>query len=109
MYISIVVYFTINITILNNVQGCNKYGLLECERILHEIKLLAFYDILDDRLDFNKKQKRFKSYAKWTRMYHGVLGRGVRVLLSTCINTEIAVRFPPVEGEEQVGFRLANK
>ena len=48
---------------LNDEQGCNKHGLPECEHILHKIELLALYDDLDDRMDLNNKQKRFKSYT----------------------------------------------
>ena len=41
---------------LNDAQGCNKCGLLECEHILHEIELLVFYDNLYVRLDRNNKR-----------------------------------------------------
>ena len=66
--------------------------------------LAKYYDKLTKRNALSNREKRFK-HQNWTRMYHGVLGKGAREPVPVCVQDKIAHKFPRNNEGKAVGFK----
>ena len=77
----------------------------DCERIGYADCLLNFYALVLTDENLTNAERRFQCYKHWTRVHHGVLGKGNRIPIPKCVKSEIETWFPRDNGDDGVGFK----
>ena len=84
---------------------CKFYEGNDCERFRFRRVIAEYYDKLSRRYDLLNRENDSNHTENRTRMYHGVLEKGVREPVLVCVQDKIAHNFARNDGEKAVGFK----
>mmetsp|Transcript_1346 Transcript_1346/g.2115 ORF Transcript_1346/g.2115 Transcript_1346/m.2115 type:complete len:102 (-) Transcript_1346:144-449(-) len=94
----------------NDGRFCNACSSKPCVWIQHQEVVLAgveHWKLMQDTngLPYPPNERRKICYRQFTRAFHGVLGRGERVHLPSCVIAQVREKFPNPDDIGYMGFR----